>query len=301
MFKAGFAITMNVFRYIFRHPKIIMPELFSSLLSLLIAGVFVFHYRAISDFEAMDIAIFLGILFVISMLNGFAAYATLVMVKDTMEERKPRLLRAMGVTLMKLHHLIPIMIVSIIGKFIISLIGAILRGGRKPHKVSFGSGIIRQKEAFFKRGFRMFIFIMLSIEAFEAITFREIFSKARKIVRERLWLFTSGIVLVKMATALFAIIPILIILLSVFVFETINIETIIGVFIYFILFGALITVVEVIYISQLYLWNERWEKLSDEAIEKGENIPNIHDVEQPDLLKDIHNDTLLSEYDTSHD
>ena len=291
---SAFSIIKNVFVYLFKNPKLLIPEVITTILSLLLFGAVAFLLIDIDNIEIIHIIALISVLIIGSMLNGFAAHAVLLMVKDTHDERKPSLKNALFSTLKKLHHLLPIMLFSVLAKALISLISGILKGSRKRGgRRSVG----QTTESVITRSFRMFIFIMLTLEAFEQPKFTQTFSKAKDIIKERFWLFASGVLVIKLASALFAFLPIIILILIIFVLETLNWGIIIGLILYIFFAGAIVLVAEVIYISQLYLWNKAWEEAASKAKANQETVPSIHDIEQPFLLKDVDDNMLYSAND----
>ncbi len=294
--RSAFSITKNVFAYLFKNPKLLIPELITTLISLVLFVAVAIALLDLEAIEALHIIALVLLLILGSILNGFAAHAVLLMVKATNEGNKPSLLAAFGGTLKKLHHLLPIMLLSTLGKFIIAIISGLMKGATR-RRGGFVRRARQSKESILKRSFRMFIFLMLSIEAFERPKFRETFSKSKSLIKERFWLFASGVLVIKLASAIFALIPIIALAVIALVFETINIGIIIGFVLYIFLAGAIVLVAEVVYISQLYLWNEAWDKAVQENEKQGKAAPSIHDIEKPDLLKGVDDDALYSAND----
>ncbi len=299
--KGGWLVFADSIKVFWKHPKFIVPLLFTWLLYAPTALYFKFGFDSSQHDDFILLLITLGIISFYSLMISYSCSILLELIRQLESGETQNVLKATQITFSKnFFKILPISICWTIIWFLITIIQAMLSKFDKQTNQSSkftaenaAKTLANYKEfsissSFFrliKKGVRMIIFLILPGEIWSSLGFKDSIKKGFAILTVHSQEFITAYVLSELSMNI-VMIPALIIFGMSKLSELP--EYIWYIFIVYIAFAwSLVLYLEQMICAELYIWDLHWEKVVKENEAAGKEIPKLIDIPKPSILDDI--------------
>ncbi|MFW6298207.1 MAG: hypothetical protein ACOC14_00875 [Bacillota bacterium] len=295
--KNGFHITLDVFKYIKAHPKILVPIIGIKLLYVSIPVVLLVYTTLLDsvvvNFLEMEYSTVVTVLILYLIVVYFRFFETLgaayslELVRQNDADGSMSLLKGLGHLIARsLLRILPIILIwsalEMILKFIIAVIKGILRSltGERGSLSERGADFTGR---IFNKALRLAMLMALPMVVWEKRGPIESVTDGFDAFETKAGDVFSGMG-VRMFFYTLMLIPAVVLLSLAYRFGFLDTPFTFVVIAYVLILWSLDFLVEILFSTKIYLWYSAWQTKRREAFKNHETLPLIDDIEQPSFL-----------------
>lgn len=299
--KGGWLVFADSVKVFWKHPKFIVPLLFTWLLYAPMALYLKFGFDSNQHDDFILFLITLGVIFFYSFLISYSCSILLELIRQLESGEKQNVLKATQITFSKnFFTILPISICWTIVWFLITIVQALLSKFNKHTSQSSkftaenaAKTLANYKQfsissSFFRliqKGVRMIVFLILPGEIWSNLGFKDSIRKGFAILSTHSQEFMTGYVLSELSMHLIMIPAGILFGMSKLSELPEYVWYILIVYLAFA--WSLVLYLEQMVCAELYMWNLHWEKVVKESQATGKEIPKLIDIPKPSILDDI--------------